>query len=254
MERILIIEENTMLSEQLAEALRRAGFTCSQAFSGTEAVFYAAHDPFALVILDPALSEPGAESVCSRIQRITPIPILFFPNNTGPENKTGNIQSLPVQLAGNPPYASDAAHSKDAPQAPYLSDLLARVRIQLRDCLETPAAKAHGAHCIQYHGLSLYPSSYLAVIDGHELSLTKQEFKILHLLLSMPRHTFSKQELYDYAWDDFYRGHIKTINVHISNIRRKLRVFSDFQFIETVWKRGYRRGGGVTIPPSDTRD
>ncbi|MCD8331580.1 MAG: winged helix-turn-helix domain-containing protein, partial [Oscillospiraceae bacterium] len=67
-----------------------------------------------------------------------------------------------------------------------------------------------------------------------QLRFTKQEFQILALLLSHPGRAFSKQDIYQYAWSDFYIGEDKTINVHISNIRRKLKAVSDDELIETV--------------------
>ena len=74
---------------------------------------------------------------------------------------------------------------------------------------------------------------------GQSVELTKQEFKILELLLSNPERVFSKQDIYDYAWDDLYIGEDKTINVHISNIRKKLKAVSGTEYIETVWASAF---------------
>ena len=73
-----------------------------------------------------------------------------------------------------------------------------------------------------------------------EIVLTKQEFKILELLLTYPNRVYSKQDIYDYAWDGIYIGEDKTINVHISNIRKKLKAVSPEEYIETVWGIGFR--------------
>ena len=51
---------------------------------------------------------------------------------------------------------------------------------------------------------------------------------------------FRKQGIYDYAWDDIYIGEDKTINVHVSNIRKKLRQYTEEEYIETVWGIGFR--------------
>ena len=77
-------------------------------------------------------------------------------------------------------------------------------------------------------------------MNGTEIPLTKQEFKILELLLSHPNKVYSKQDIYDYAWDDIYIGEDKTINVHISNIRKKLKAVTEEEYIETVWGIGFR--------------
>ena len=64
--------------------------------------------------------------------------------------------------------------------------------------------------------------------------------RVNKLLLSHPGRVFSKQAIYDYAWEEMYLGEDKTINVHISNIRKKLRGVSDREYIETVWGIGFR--------------
>ena len=62
----------------------------------------------------------------------------------------------------------------------------------------------------------------------------------MELFLSHPDRVFTKQEIYSYAWEDYYIGEDKTINVHISNIRRKFKAISDEEYIETVWGVGFR--------------
>lgn len=79
-----------------------------------------------------------------------------------------------------------------------------------------------------------------AKVDGHTLSFTKQEYKILQLLMENPNRAFTKQDIYDYAWDDMYIGEDKTINMHISNIRKKLKAVTDQEYIETVWGIGFK--------------
>ena len=62
----------------------------------------------------------------------------------------------------------------------------------------------------------------------------------MELLLSHPQRVFSKQDIYSYAWEDIYIGEDKTINVHISNIRRKFKAVTETEYIETVWGIGFR--------------
>lgn len=93
---------------------------------------------------------------------------------------------------------------------------------------------------LKYKDLILNQESFTASVNGTEIPLTKQEFKILELLLSHPNKVYSKQDIYDYAWDDIYIGEDKTINVHISNIRKKLKAVTEEEYIETVWGIGFR--------------
>ena len=65
------------------------------------------------------------------------------------------------------------------------------------------------------------------IVEGRELAkITKQEFAILELLLKHPKKVFSKEEIFEYAWDEPYMGETKTLDVHISNIRKKIKEVS----------------------------
>ena len=70
--------------------------------------------------------------------------------------------------------------------------------------------------------------------------LTKHEYYILELLIKNPKRVFTKQEIYEYAWNDSYYGDDKTINVHISNIRKKIGKITDEEYIKTVWGIGFK--------------
>ena len=63
---------------------------------------------------------------------------------------------------------------------------------------------------------------FAITIGGEKVNFTRQEFRIMELLFSNPNKVFSKQEIYNYAWEEYYAGVEKTINVHISNIRNKI--------------------------------
>ncbi len=117
-----------------------------------------------------------------------------------------------------------------------LEELYARINVQLRKS----APQSQDFAIIQYKDLSMSKQKHTVSIKGHEIILTRQEFKILELLLSRPDKVFSKQEIYDYAWDDFYIGEDKTVNVHISHIRSKIKQYTEDEYIETVWGIGFK--------------
>lgn len=93
---------------------------------------------------------------------------------------------------------------------------------------------------IVYHELNLDSGNHLITIHGNSLYLTRQEFAIMELLMKHPDKIYSKQELYEFAWDEYYIGEDKTLNVHISNIRKKIKQYSEREYIETVWGIGFR--------------
>ena len=80
-----------------------------------------------------------------------------------------------------------------------------------------------------------------AFIMDAELSLTAKEYRILELLLQYPDKIFSKANLFESVWDCEYLSEDNTLNVHISNLRNKLKALSpDEEYIDTVWGIGYR--------------
>ena len=94
---------------------------------------------------------------------------------------------------------------------------------------------------LNYKELALDRESFTVEIQGKQLpKITKQEFFILELLLKYPKKVFSKEEIFEYAWEQSYMGETKTLDVHISNIRKKIREITEKEYIETVWGIGYR--------------
>lgn len=83
-------------------------------------------------------------------------------------------------------------------------------------------------------------SRQLYVADNAVDGITKQEFAILELLMAHPRQVFAKEDIFEYAWDEPYMGETKTLDVHISNIRKKIKRLTDDEYIETVWGIGYK--------------
>ena len=116
-----------------------------------------------------------------------------------------------------------------------IDELVARVAVQIR---KHSTDKTESVY--HYKDMVLNITEHSISVLGHPISFTRQEFKILELLITNPKRVFSKKEIYDYAWDDLYIGEDRTINVHVSNIRQKIKAFSDKEYIETVWGVGFK--------------
>ena len=94
---------------------------------------------------------------------------------------------------------------------------------------------------VSYKNLELDRERFEVRIAGVLLpKITKQEFAILELLLEHPKQVFSKEEIFEYAWDEHYMGETKTLDVDISNIRKKIKAVTQEEYIDTVWGIGYR--------------
>lgn len=91
-----------------------------------------------------------------------------------------------------------------------------------------------------YRDWTLTPDNQEMTACGEPVELTRHEFLILELLIRNPRRVFTKQMIYEYAWGEEYLAEDKTINVHISNIRSKLRKSGTDGYIQTVWGMGFK--------------
>lgn len=219
--RILVIEDDADINNVICEALTKAGYICVQAFSGTEALFCLDRESFSLAITDLMLPGLSGEKLLVKLKKKQDIPVIVVSAKDSLDSKI-NLLTIGAEDYITKPFE--------------IQELVARAAVQLRRFEGTENAQKR----LEYKNLVLDPSSFTVFVDGKEAFFTKQEFKILELFLSNPNRVFSKQDIYDYAWNDTYMGEDKTINVHISNIRKKLKRFDHEEYIETIWGIGFR--------------
>lgn len=179
-------------------------------------------ETFALAVMDLMLPGLSGESLLPKLKEIQQIPVIVVSAKDSLDSKVNLLTS----------------GAEDYLTKPFeIQELVARVGVQIR---RFAGDDDTSAKMLKYKDLILNQESFTASANGTEIPLTKQEFKILELLLSHPNKVYSKQDIYDYAWDDIYIGEDKTINVHISNIRKKLKAVTEEEYIETVWGIGFR--------------
>ena len=220
MQKILIIEDDTYINNLIYKALCKENYSCQQAFSGTEGLLYAKTEQFALAILDLMLPGINGEELLPKLKNDFGIPVIILSAKDSLDSKIDLLNT----------------GAEDYMTKPFeIGELIARVGVQLRRNSDSKPVK-HLSH----KGLVLNLEEMSAEINGQALSFTKQEYKILQLLIENPNRVFTKQDIYDYAWDDIYIGEDKTINMHISNIRKKLKTVTDEEYIETVWGIGFK--------------
>lgn len=222
MRKILVIEDDTDINHVIARALQKSGYSCTQAFSGTEGLLYMEREAFALVILDLMLPGMNGEMLLPKIKEKQQIPVIIVSAKDSLDSKV-NLLTLGAEDYMTKPFE--------------IQELVARVGVQIRRFSDK---EGQPKQRLRYKDLVLDQDSFSAFVNETEIVLTKQEFKILELLLTYPNRVYSKQDIYDYAWDGIYIGEDKTINVHISNIRKKLKAVSPEEYIETVWGIGFR--------------
>ena len=234
MSKILIVEDDNDINGMISVALGREGYECVSAYSGTEGLLRLEHEDYDLVILDLMLPGVEGNEVLKKTRETKNIPFIVLSAKDELDTK--------VELL--------TLGANDYMTKPFeIKELLARVQVQLRmsgvmaaNVAGTSGTVANGAvkQTLDYKELSLDLNSKSLDVNGNPVSLTAQEYKIMELFLKNPGKVFSKNEIYEYAWDDFYVGEDKTIYVHISNIRQKMKKFTENEYIETVWGLGFK--------------
>ena len=218
---ILLVEDEFHINELLKETLEKEGYGCVQAFSGTEARMLLEKYQYDVVLLDLMLPGIPGEEVLKEVRRHGKTPTIVLTAKDTIDSKVEFLRN------GADDYITKPFDIQEA---------LARVEVQLRRNNEK-----YEVQKLSGNGMMLDKDSYRITIDDRELeTITKQEFAILELLLRYPKKVFSKEEIFEYAWEEPYMGETKTVDVHVSNIRKKIKKVSEREYIETVWGIGYR--------------
>jgi DNA-binding response OmpR family regulator len=205
--RILIVEDADAIARGLATALESQGYCVTLAELGEVAVQLCAEKSFELILLDLGLPDLDGIDVCRRVRGL-------------------GVQSTLVMLTARTEEA-DVVAGLDAGADDYvtkpfrLAELQARVRAHLRR-QELPVLPAVSAAPIVIGSLVVDPEARRAFVAGIETDLRPKEFDLLALLVSEAGRALTRKSIMDEVWDEHWHGSTKTLDMHISALRRKL--------------------------------
>ncbi len=219
--RILLIEDELRLAENIAAALREGpGFAVDCAHDGRTGASLAEDGCYDLIILDLMLPELDGASVLKRLrtrQDSTPVLIL-----------TARSEAVSIVSLLN-------AGADDYLTKPFdLGELIARAKALIR------RAKGVANPLLQVGEIELSTLDQTVRRQGRAIDLSPMEYRILEYLMHRPRVIVSKRELLEHLYDFNWEHHSNVIEAHLSNLRRKLDAGSPFSGIETLRGRGYR--------------
>ena len=198
MKQILIVDDDVSIGDMLEEILTKEGYGVSRAYSGTEALLLLSLSRPDLVLLDLMLPGLNGEEV---LPKISGIPVIVLSAKVDVDNK------VDVLLNGAADYMTKPFDIKE---------LLARIVVQFRD----HSQKTDG-DVLEFEGVQMNTVSHVVSVEEHGVRLTKTEYAILKLLMQNPTQVITKSLMLDRISEDTPDCMESSLNVHISNLRKK---------------------------------
>jgi len=223
---VLMVEDETSITDPLSEALQREGFATEVAATAADALEVAARTHPDLVLLDVMLPDGSGYDVCRSLRERSEVPIIML---TARGEETDRIVGLEL---GADDYIVKPFSARE---------VAARIRAVLRRTGGEQRSPTEREEPLEAGSLSLDPGRRSATHNGRELDLTRKEFELLELLLREAGTVVTRERLLDEVWDVNWFGSTKTLDVHVSSLRRKLGDDSATpRYIHTVRGVGFR--------------
>jgi DNA-binding response OmpR family regulator len=216
--RVLVIEDDVEIADVLRRFLRQEGHEVRTAVDGEEALPAAAEFVPDLVILDLGLPGMDGVDVCRRLRADGDVPILILTARAELEDRVEGLDS------GADDYLVKPFERQE---------LLARIRALLR------RRPPRGSASLTVGDLSLNPDTREVTRGGRRIELTNREFELLEYLMRNERLVISRERLLDEVWGYDPMAMTNTIDVFISNLRRKLEADGEPRILHTKRGAGY---------------
>lgn len=225
-QKILIVEDNVLISRSIESKLKEEMFEVKAVFDGDEAIKQFDMMTYDAVLLDLMLPKISGENVLKHIRSKGDVPVIII-----------STKDTDVEKAINLGLGADDYLAK-----PFsMLELIARVKAVLRRAHKVMDKEVKQK--IEIGDLDVNLANFEVKKAGKLVDLTLKEFEILKLLLTHPDQTFSKQQMYRTVWGEEYYYNDNVINVHIRRLREKIEDDpSNPKIVVTMWGFGYKLG------------
>jgi two-component system OmpR family response regulator len=225
--RVLVVDNESNLTELLSMALRYEGWDVRTAGTGSAAVRAAREFQPDAVALDMMLPDFDGMEVLRRIRALdTNVPVLFLTAKDAVEDRVAGL------TAGGDDYVTK----------PFsLEEVVARLRALMR---RTAVIASESSSMLVVGDLTMDEDSHEVTRDGVEINLTATEFELLRYLMRNPKRVLSKAQILDRVWNYDFGGQANVVELYISYLRKKIDV-GRAPMIHTM------RGVGYVLKPAE---
>jgi two-component system response regulator PhoP len=218
--KILVVEDEAALQEQLKQALKKHGYAVEQALDGEDGLYYATEFPIDMAIIDLGLPKLNGLDLITRLrEQGKSFPILILTARSRWQEKVEGLSR------GADDYLVKPFQTEE---------LLARVNALLR------RSSGFSSPIITKGPIDLNTNSKVIKLNGEEVELTAYEYKVLEYLMMNPDKVVSKTELTEHIYEQDHDKDSNVLEVFIRRLRKKIDPTGELQPIETLRGRGYR--------------
>jgi two-component system response regulator PhoP len=218
--RLLVVEDEPALREQLVQELGRAGYAVDEAADGERGRVLARDNPYDLAVIDLGLPRLDGLSLIEGLrQEGSALPILILTARSHWEEKVKGLE------AGADDYLVKPFH---------MEELLARLTALLRRSAGRPSP------ILEFGPIQLDTNAKKVLLAGESVELTGYEYNALEYMVSHPGQVISKTEFTEHLYHQHFDRDSNVIEVFIGRLRKKLDPDGELGMIETVRGQGYR--------------
>jgi two-component system, OmpR family, copper resistance phosphate regulon response regulator CusR len=222
--KLLLIEDETKLSEYLKKGLGEEGFVVDTALNGVDGLHMASTNPYDLIVLDGNLPGIDGLAVLTALRQSRQTPVLMLTARVQVEDRVRGLQS----------------GADDYVLKPFaFSELVARIHVLLRRANGSRTGGGGEATVLRLGDLELDLIRRRAVRASQRLDLTAKEFNLLSLLLRRQGEVLSRTELAEQVWDMNFDSDTNVVEVAIRRLRTKLDQPFPLPLLHTVRGMGY---------------
>lgn len=237
MRKVLIVEDDREIRKLLKDYLTDYEYEVTEAKEGNEASRLIASECYDVILMDMMLPYRSGDILIRELRsraddlKAARTPVIVISAKSGSETRIETIR----------------IGADDYIIKPFdLGEVLVRIEAVLRRSADGEYTGTSGSadsdlgRVIRYGEIEYSEVDNTVTYKETPIKLTAKEMQLLAIMLKNPKKTFTKANLYESVWNDTYIYEDNTINVHMSNLRSKLKKATGLEYIETVWGIGYK--------------